>query len=137
MGDRLKQAFQRESELEIRRKVEALFEANRVSPNPSRKIPIIGEARWAEYDPHGSPEQHAEFMELAVKALLARKWFETQLPPFMQPLQLPLCEAERIALNNTSDRRSPVVARYGMTLQQYDWEYWRAPPFIDYYAQSR
>ena len=126
----------REFENLIRREVERLFEENRTSPNPSPKIPIIGEMLWVDwkYDPHGPRKEHAKFMELAVKALIARKWFETQLPPFMQPLLLPLCEDERIALNGTGDRRLSAVANYSMLLLSMDWEYQRVRPFIDYYA---
>jgi hypothetical protein len=114
MSDRVLKFSEAEFTAAVRRKVEALFEANRSSPNPSREIPIIGELLWVDYhyNPRAPAEAHADLIDLAVKAVIARNWFESQLPPWMQPLPLPLNQAERIALNNTGDRRLQAVANY-------------------------
>jgi hypothetical protein len=127
-------AFRRAAE----RTVADLFAANRSNPDARRgQIPIIGWMHgFFDFDPHGSPEEHAQLEALVVKALIAREWFKTQLPPCMQPLPLPLNEKERSILLNTGDRRLWTVAEYGMTLQSMHWDLSRAPMFIDYYAKS-
>ena len=136
MRDRVLEFSEAEFAAAARRKVEALFEANRASPDASRKIPVIDELYWVEYtyDPRAPAEEHAELIDLAVRALLAQKWFEGEAPRWLQPL--PLNEAERVALNSSGDRRLAVVARYAVNeLQSRDWNYERATPFIDFYAQ--
>ena len=134
MSDRVLEISAAEFECGAKRLVAKLFEANRISPNPSREIPVISWMRGFDYDPHGSRQDHARLEELVVKAVLARKWFEGEAPRWMQPL--PLSEDERVALNGGADRRLAVVANYGMTLQSLGWNIERAPSFMDYYAAS-
>jgi hypothetical protein len=118
-----------------RRMVDAAFEANRNNPKATDDIPFIGWMHGVVYNPHGTPEDHARLQELVVKALLAKKWFEDEVPKRLQ-VTLPLHETERVALNGSGDRRLGVVSNYALLLQSMHWNLARAPSFLDFYAQS-
>ena len=77
MLDRVQEASAQELERAIERRVEHEFEAARRSG--ARETPIIGGA----FDPDDADLKHD-----VVRALLARKWAERELPPWMLPLPL-------------------------------------------------
>ena len=87
-----------------------MFEANRVNPNPSPKIPIIGELlHGPSYDPRAPAEEHAEFIDLAVRAVLARKWFEGEAAPWAQPLPLSLKDCRACFNLGPGDHRRAIA----------------------------
>jgi hypothetical protein len=125
--EQLLEASLREFRHEVEHQVECELEARRA--NGVTKLPWID----GSFDPLAPPEQHAEQKQRIIRALLARKRFESEAK-YLQPL--PLCEQERILFNNSGDRRLQVVAAYSMRLQGSGWHYQWAGTFFDFIQQS-
>ena len=132
MSDRLLKFSEAEFERAARRVVEKMFADNRTSPNPSPKIPIIDELLHGgpDYNPHGSAAEHAIFVELATRAVLARKWFQNEGPPWAQPLPLAVADCHAcFNLGPGNHRRDALRGEYGLSLHGLAWRYERAEPF--------
>jgi hypothetical protein len=112
---------------EFEQQVADMFEARRNQPITLCEIPIIGSIRGHEYSPHAPRQQTYVLERLAVKALLAQKWFEDEAPKWAQPL--PLTEEDCVALLQTRDRRPNLRGNYGRLLRELQWEYRNAKPF--------
>jgi hypothetical protein len=128
--DRVLQNALREFEALIAGKVEAEFEARRKLPAQTCEVPWIG----GTYSPHAPAEQHAGLIQLVLRALCARRWFELEAGQWAQPL--PLSEDECSARLHAFDEppRYRLVAHYGVHLRGIRWDFARAVPFEQFMA---
>jgi hypothetical protein len=129
--DKLQEVSEREFEREIARLVEREFELRRALPNHISATPWTNEA----FDPHASPEELVEVKAREVRALLARKWFEQEAPPWAQPL--PLRYDRMIVLLNQfrpGNWRPRLVAEYAQRLRASEWHIQRAQRFEEFSA---
>jgi hypothetical protein len=124
MLDRIQEASAQELERALERRVEHEFEAARQAG--AREAPIIGGA----FDPDGPLD--ADLMRDVVRALLARKWAERELPPWMLPLPLSFNDC---VCDGYSNRRVLLRAQYGMHLRGALWYLQYAMPFELFCAQ--
>jgi hypothetical protein len=120
-----------EFERAVRREVERLFELNRNSPDPSPEIPVIGQMlHRPDFDPHKSVAENAEWVELVLRALFAKKWFaESEGPPWAQPLVLAYDGCLELLNRRPPTRRGLLRAEYSMAFRNIGWEIERMPPF--------
>ena len=122
MLDRLQEASAQELERALERRVERLFEV--ALQSGARETPIIGGA----FDPNAPVEEHAELMHDVVRALLARKWAESELPKWMLPLPLTFDDCV-LDGRDVYNRRVMLRATYGMHLRGAFWHLQYAQPF--------
>jgi hypothetical protein len=124
MLDRLKEASAQELERALERWVKREFEA--ALQGGAREVPIIG----GELAPPEEPAERAEQMRWVVRAILARKWAESELPPWMLPLPLS-ADACYDLFNgvNQGNRRCRLRGEYGLYLRGMGWEIEHADPF--------
>jgi hypothetical protein len=135
MQDRILKYSEAEFERAVRRKVEAMFEANRTSANPSREIPIIGTLMHGYYDPRASAAEHVELVDMVVRAVIAREWFKQEAAPWAQSLPLSTSDCQALFNLGPGDhRRAIAVGEYGLYLQTMGWRIDRVQPFEVYCA---
>jgi hypothetical protein len=109
-----------EFEDQVVRQVEAAFEG---LPLDARELPWIGGDRYAYCD-------RATQKQAAVRALVARQWFEFESPRWAWPLPLSVedCVARFNGVNRGS-RRGYLVGQYGISLRGMGWQLQHAVPF--------
>ena len=128
MLDRLQEASAQELERALARRVKHLFEV--ALQSGAREVPVIG-------GPLAPPKEQTEQMRLVVQALLARKWFEHEAPPWAQPLPLGVAECNDLFNGvNRGNRRCWLRGGYGIHLWWLNWETKYAQPFELFCAEQ-
>jgi hypothetical protein len=120
MTDTFIELCEREFAAQVEREFETALQSG------AREIPIVG----GEFDPDGPPEVHVRLMGDAVRALLAKKWFEGEAPPWAQPL--PLTFDDCVALfngPNQGQRRPYLRGEYGVHVRSAGWDLRYVMPF--------
>jgi hypothetical protein len=124
----------REFALGVKRMVEREFAALKDLPGDSVEAPFIGD----EFDPHDE-EAFDFWLQMATRALLARRWWEKEGPPWAQPL--PLKRKECVALRNKyrtkhDFRRANLIASYAEDLKARWYRVENAIPFELFCART-
>jgi len=123
---------EREFEAGVRRLVEREFAAVQALPGDIVEAPITGDP----FHPHDADELAAH-KQRAVRALLAQRWFEDEVPRSWG-LALPLKLTECQALFNgrhQGQRRPYLVREYGIHLRGAGWNLQYVTPFEVFCAE--
>ena len=136
MLDRLQELSAQKLERAVRDLVERKFAIAR--QRSARTMPITGDVIHYDAPPEHRAQHHAQLIDRATKALIARKWFaENEAPPWCGPLPLSQDEITDL-LNgpNPGDYRPRMLAGYGQALRNMGWELEHAPTFDLYLMQG-
>jgi hypothetical protein len=123
---RLSDIAEKEYERVIRRLVEQKFDA--IRGRTDVELPWIADPYY--------PEQHDILQRRVLQALRCRRWFESEAPPWAQPLPLSFddCVA-RFHIPHRGSQRGWLTGEYGKLMRGMNWNYERAPPFEMHCAQ--
>jgi hypothetical protein len=127
--DRVQKAAADAFERAIKRTVERVFAI--AKERGVCETPVTGD----EWGSDLSPERYAELMARAVKAVLARKWFEDEAPKWACPL--PVSRDEITALLNgvhQGKHRPRMRSQYGEYLRARGWRLEHVTPFELYFT---
>ena len=120
--DRILRLSMKEAAAGIEALVQSAFEG---LPLDADELPVIG-SLWPFVDC-----TRVEQKKLAVAALLAAKWFETEAPPWACPLLLTseACIAVQQGCHWRDNHRALLRGRYGMHARSVEWDPARMKPF--------
>src|SRR4051794_6563764 len=127
MHDKLIQVSEAEVERALERRVHQLFEIAR--ENGARQAPITADTIY----PDMLPEHHTQLEERAVRAVLAKKWFAGEAPPWALALGgLPVTLDEITNLLNGVYQGKPrprMLSDYGARARSAGWMLEYVGPF--------
>jgi hypothetical protein len=127
----------REFALAVKRRVEREFEALKDLPGDSveAEVPIIG----GQFNPH-DPEEVSFWQQRAIRALIAQRWWEKEVPKWAQPMPLRAEEFTRLRneprANDHDFRRARLIADYADEVRGKGYRLENVRPFEIFCAQT-